>query len=161
MNLRVIRGCLFCLLLGAVPAFGAADLKIVRVWPEWRDGKSFKRISEYFTGRENTGGQLVQRTDPGQRTGYYFLVRVENPAGPRSVQARLRLILPDTPAEQATTFTVALRPGANVLNLGLTAPVWSDPKHQPVAWLLQFVSPENDAVLASEKSYLWDKPAGK
>jgi hypothetical protein len=163
-----IRGCLLFLVLtlaaAALPSVASAkegDLRIVRVWPEWRDGKSFKRISEYFTGRENTGGQLIQRTDPARRTGYYFLVRLENPAGPRSVQARLRLILPDSPAEQTTAFTVALRPGANVLNLGLTTAAWGDPKHQPVAWLLQVVSPDDGTVLATEKSYLWDKPAGK
>lgn len=163
-----IRGCLLFLVLtlaaAALPSVALAkegDLRIVRVWPEWRDGKSFKRISEYFTGRENTGGQLIQRTDPARRTGYYFLVRLENPAGPRPVQCQLHLIPQDSPFQRTTVFSVRLQPGANVLNLGLTTSEWSDPQAQPVAWQLQIIATDDGTVLATEKSYLWDKPAGK
>lgn len=161
MNIRALRGCLLCLFLGAIPTFAAPELKLVRVWPEWRDAKSFKRISEYFTGRENTGGQTILRSQPAQRTGYYFLVRVENPGAARAVQAQLHLIPPGSPAQKTTVFPVTLRPGTNVLNLGLTSPEWLDPKTQPVAWQLQIIAADDGAVLASEKSYLWDKPAGK
>jgi hypothetical protein len=157
---HLIRGCLFCLLLGAGSAFAAADVKLVRVWPEWRDGKSFKRISEYFTGRENTGGQQNIRTDPARRTGYYFLVRLESP-GAQRVQARLHLITLGSPEPRMTNFTADLRPGANVLNLGLTSPEWNDAKAIPVAWRLEVVSADDGAVLATEKSYLWDNPVAK
>ena len=161
MNIRALRGFLLCLFLGALPVFAAPELTLVRVWPEWRDGKSFKRISEYFTGRENTGGQLIVRTDPARRTGYYFLVRLDNPGGARAVQCQLHLIPQGSPVQRTTVFSAKLQPGANVLNLGLTTPEWSDPKTQPVAWQLQVVSEADGAILASEKSYLWDKPAGK
>jgi hypothetical protein len=155
----ITRGSILFLFLAL--AASAADLRLVRVWPEWRDGKSFKRISEYFTGRENTGGRIILRTDSAQRTGYYFLVRVENPGAIRTVQAQLHLIPPGSPTQQTTVFPVTLHPGANVLNLGLTTPEWRDAKTQPVAWQLQFIATNSGAVLATEKSYLWDKPAGK
>ncbi|MBN8527563.1 MAG: hypothetical protein J0M02_19695 [Planctomycetes bacterium] len=74
----------FCLTL--TPLVVAQDLSIVRTFTGWRDGASFKRISEYFDGKENTGRETVLRTHPEQRTGYYFLVRVANPGAPLPVR---------------------------------------------------------------------------
>ena len=157
MNIRAIRGSL--LFLALTVAATASDLRLVRVWPEWRDAKSFKRISEYFTGRENTGGQLILRTQPAQRAGYYFLVRVDNPGTARRVRFQLQLIREGTPAPTSTDFPADLPAGASVFQLGLTGADWPDAKSQPVAWQLRVLSAE-DHELAREKSYLWDKPAG-
>ena len=40
------------------------EVELVRVWPQWRDEGSFKRISEYFTHRENPGKILLRRSKP-------------------------------------------------------------------------------------------------
>lgn len=148
------------LLLSALPA-SAGDLTIVRTFTGWRDGVSFKRISEYFDGRENTGGQTIVRTDPAQRTGYYFLLRVANPGAPLKVQFQLHLIEPGAPAQRTTTFPAEIGSGSGVFQLGLTGPEWQDAKAQPVAWRLLVIAADDGRVLASEKSYLWEKPAGK
>jgi len=44
-----------------------------------------------------------------------------------------------------------------VLNLGLTGTDWPDAKTNPVAWKLDVLAADG-RVLASEKSYLWEKP---
>ncbi len=137
-----------------------ADLTVVRVFTGWRDAASFKRISEYFTGRENTGGEAIIRTHPDQRAGYYFLVRVKNPGTPLAVKFSLQLILPSNPKVQTFTFPADFQRGDTVLNLGLTGEDWPNPKANPVAWKLDIVGPDGH-VLASEKSYLWEKPADK
>jgi hypothetical protein len=155
----VLRRLLLLLLLSATTAL-AQDPTIVRVFTSWRDAASFKRISEYFTGRENTGGETVLRTNPGQRAGFYFQVRVANPGAARPVRFQLLLIEPGSPTPHATSFPADLPSGSTVFQLGLTDPVWQNAKAQPVAWQVQILA-EDGHVLAFEKSYLWEKPAAK
>jgi len=156
---RVIRGCLFLLALAAGVA-SASDVTIARVFTGWRDAASFKRISEYFDGKEHTGGQLVMRTHPEQRAGYYFLVRLTNPGAPLPVKVNLQVISTTDAKPRTHTFSAELKTGKPVLNLGLTGADWSDAKLDPVAWRLDVVDADG-RVLVTAKSYLWEKPAGK
>ena len=146
----------FCLTL--TPLVVAQDLSIVRTFTGWRDGASFKRISEYFDGKENTGRETVLRTHPEQRTGYYFLVRVANSGAPLPVRFQLQLFEPGAAAARTVAFPAKLKSGSEVFQLGLTGPAWQDAKSQPVAWQLQILA-DDGRVLATEKSYLWEKPA--
>lgn len=136
------------------------EVTVTRTYSGWRDAASFKRISEYFDGRENTGNQTVLRTHPEQRTGYYFLLRLANPGVPVKVQFQLQLIEQGSPASRTTAFPAELKSGSGIFQLGLTGPEWQDAKSQPVAWHLQILGADG-RVLASEKSYLWEKPPAK
>lgn len=147
--------------LPSVASAKEGDPAIVRTITGWRDGASFKRISEYFDGRENTGGATIVRTHPEQRTGYYFLLRVANPGAPLKVQFQLQLIGQGAPAPRTTSFPAEVGSGSGVFHLGLTGPEWQDPKSQPIAWQLLVIATDDGRVLASEKSYLWEKPETK
>ena len=136
-----------------------ADLTITRTFTGWRDAASFKRISEYFSGQENLGVQTMLRTHPEQRTGYYFLVRLANPGAAQKVRFQLQLFEQGASASRTVDFPAELKSGSGVFQLGLTGPEWQDAKSQPVAWHLQILA-DDGRVLASEKSYLWEKPAG-
>lgn len=138
---------------------GAAEIEFVRVWPGWRDAESFERISEYFDGRENTGGEVVLQTHADQRAGFYFLVRVTN-AGSAKPDAHfvLQVILPSNPEPRSLTFPADVPARSKVFELGLTGPDWPSPDVHPVAWKLELRSAE-DQVLASAQSFLWEKPA--
>ncbi len=147
----------------ALPAAALAkegEVTIVRAFTGWRPAASFKHISEYFDGQENTHGEVMLRTHPDQRAGYYFLLRIANSGTPVAVKLTVQLIMPA--GHQSTTFTFAteLKSGVQVLNLGLTGEDWSDAKANPVAWKLDVATPDG-RVLATEKSYLWEKPATK
>lgn len=140
---------------------GTSDgLLIVRTFTGWRDAASFKRISEYFDGKENTGRETVLRTHPEQRTGYYFLVRLANPGATQQVRFQLQLSGQGASAPHTVDFPAEVKSGSGVFQLGLTGPEWQDAKSQPVAWHLRVLA-EDGRALASEKSYLWEKPAGK
>ena len=136
----------------------AAEPTIVRVFTGWRDAASFKRISEYFDGRENTGGETVLRTRPDQRGGYYFLVRAANPGAPLAVKVNVQLVMPSAAKPKEFTFPADLKSGSTVLNLGFTGTDWPDARTNPMAWKLELLSADG-RVLAVEKSYLWEKPA--
>lgn len=149
---------LFSLLLVATVSVSAAELTIVRVFTGWRDAASFKHISEYFNGKENTHGEAMLRTQPDQRAGYYFLVRTANPGTPMAAKIKVQIVMPAGVKAREFTFAADLKAGDTVLNLGLTGSDWPDAKTNPVAWKLELWSADG-RVLATEKSYLWEKPA--
>lgn len=156
------RSALLCLLLPVLSVAASAQqpLTIKRVYTGWREAASFKRISEYFNGQENTHGEAMLRTQPGERGGFYFLVRVENPGPARSIKALLHVITSVTSKPVEYRFAPELKPGDTIFHLGLTGTDWPDPKAHPVAWKLELADSDGQ-LLASETSYLWEKPAAK
>ena len=152
---------LLCL-LAALPVLALAQagpLAIKHVYTGWRDAASFKRISEYFNGQENTHGEAMLRTHPDQRGGFYFLVRVSNPGPARSINATLHIITAANARPADYHFSTELKAGGEtVFNLGLTGADWTDPKGNPVAWKLELTDGAGQP-LAAETSYLWEKPA--
>lgn len=151
---------LLALLLTLVCAVSVsgAEVRIVRVFTGWRDAGSFKRISEYFTGQENTGRQIVLRTQPGERGGYYFLVRTENKHATTRANFRLHVVLPGTHQPRVFNFSADIPRGQQVFNIGVTGADWPDADTDAVAWKLNVLD-SSGAVLATEKSYLWEMPA--
>ena len=135
------------------------ELAVVRVFTGWHDAASFKHISEYFDGRENTHGEVMLRTHPDQRAGYYFLVRIVNHGTPAALKINVQMITPTDTKTRIHTFATDLQPGETVLNLGFTGTDWPDARANPVAWKLDIVAADG-RVLATGKSYLWEKPAG-
>ena len=146
------------LLLGSLAGAHAAGVEFVRVWPEWREAASFERISEYFDGKENPGSQVLLRTHPDVRPGFYFLARVAN-TGTAEGPAKLVLsvIKPDSPRAKVYTFPIELPAGQTVFNVGLTGDDWAGPKVHPVAWKIEVVAADG-RVLGVAKSFLWEKP---
>ena len=141
----------------ALPA-AATPVSFVRVWPRWTDATPFSRISEYFTGRENLSGRIVQRTHPEVRPGFYFLVRVKNP-GPLIPATKfvLQILEPGSPLPRTYAFTVDMPAGGKVCDLGLTGSDWPDKAAHPIAWKLDLLD-SNGNTLAEAKSFLWSKP---
>lgn len=151
---------LFAVILPVIPAGYAADADFVRVWPQWRDAVAFERIGEYFGEPENTGRQVVLRTKPDVRDGYYFLVRVKHARALPNAKFALHVIAPARPEIQTFEFPARISAtGETVFQLGLTGSDWAGGKSaQPVAWKLELRDTDG-AVLAERKSFLWEKPA--
>lgn len=154
---RILAGLLF---LGALAALRAADGEFVRVWPGWRSAESFDRIGEFFGGETAGQAQIALRTQPSQREGFYFLVRLKTAAAPAGGKFLVHVIRPDSPEVRDHTLPVATgAAGENVFQLGLTGADWpGGAKANPVAWKLEFVAADG-RVLATLKSFLWEKPA--
>lgn len=159
-RIAFLRSLLLVLTFGlgaAQTAESAAGVSIERVFTGWREAASFKRISEYFTGRENTAGQIVLRTDPAQRSGYYFLIRTRQDAA-SAAKVRLTYFLPGQTDPKVLTFPVQLPDRTSAINVGLTGDSWPDPEASAVAWKIDILSADESRVLATERSYLWDQP---
>lgn len=161
--MRILALLLALVLAGTVVARSAdtaSDVRVVRVFTGWREASSFKRISEYFTGRENTGGEVILRTQPAARGGYYFLVRTDNDGPARNVRFRLEVVTEDATQPRRFEFAAALPAGNQVYQLGLTGADWGASTLTPMAWKLEIADAAGQ-VLATEKSYLWEKPVQK
>ncbi|HVU26007.1 MAG TPA: hypothetical protein VHE13_17885 [Opitutus sp.] len=150
-----------CFVSFVVSLARAADVHFVRVWPGWRDAASFDRISEYFTEQEDTGSRVVQRTHPSVRDGFYFLVRVANSdAALAGAKFSLQLVAPTSPQTKTYTFPADVPAHSTVFMLGLTGPDWPNRKAHPVAWKLDLLAADG-RVVATEHSFLWEKPPGQ
>ena len=148
--------------LFSVGTSARAATEFVRVWPAYRDAASFERIGEFFGKPENIGREIVLRSQPAMRDGYYFLVRVKTTDAPASTNAarfELHVIRPDQPEAKTYTFPATLAQKETVFQLGLTGADWPGGKEaNPVAWKLALVTADN-RVLAEHKSFLWEKPS--
>jgi hypothetical protein len=158
--MRVVLTVLFA--LAAASFLSAADLTIVRVWPGYRAVESFERISEYFGKDEDPGAQLIVRSHPADRAGYYFLLRVKNDgAAIGNARIELHIITPFSPDPKTHTFDCTLPAGSHALNLGLTGADWpGKPKDEVVAWQLRLLSSDGTE-LANAQSHLWAMPEKK
>ena len=141
----------------AVPAFSsAAEVNLVRVWPEYRTGSSFVRIAEYFGGKESAP-ELVVRTRPESRDGYYFLARFKSSkALPGSIIA-LEYFLPGEDQARVQFFPVDVPRGSRAVLAGLTGQDWPGVEVEPTAWRLRLLGPAGTEV-ARQQSFLWSLP---
>jgi hypothetical protein len=149
---------LLALLGSALPA-GAAPLDVVRIWPAFRTTESFDRIGTYFNGDESSADGIIRRSQPTAREGYYFLVRLKNPAAAvPGATFELQVITPASPEPRIFAFKADVPAGTQAFNLGLTGADWPGAKTRAVAWLLTVRAP-GGAELARQQSFLWAAPA--
>lgn len=145
-------------LLGAATS-PAADLSFQRVWPVWRTADSFQSFYEYHTGRELVGRWVVMRSQPDERTGVYFLVRVKNTGAPeRGANLVVRVISPDAPQTRVYNFPTTIKAGSWLYEIGLTGKDWMFGRVHPVAWDVELQSADG-TVVARKASFLWEKPS--
>lgn len=151
-----ILASLLALTLGSTAAL-AAEVKIVRLLPEYQTAAAFTRVSEYFTGKENTRGATILRTQPTSRDGFYFTVRTQSETAFDLAWIELQIITPASPEARTESFAISLPRGSHLIRFGVTGTDWPGPKALPVAWKLRVLGPDG-AELATEQSYLWSKP---
>ena len=78
--MRIFFLALICLLSVACSTTKESSetaVKIVEVHPRYIEAETFKRISEYMTGKENPGKRVIIRTNPRQCDGYYFALVID------------------------------------------------------------------------------------
>jgi hypothetical protein len=137
------------------------NVSIDSVAQRYIDAGRFKRISEYFDDQENKGGHVVERTQPNDRTGYYFIVDLDwhpgviMPAGTKVVLDYIRGDNP-TPRQAVFTFPKAASTWSEIF-VGLTGSDWPSATMELVAYKLT-IETADGTVLAQHKSFLWDLP---
>ncbi len=147
------------LALLAAPASGAT--RISRLWTGYKETADFVRLREILTGEEHTGDALVLRTQPAERDGFYFTLRLDGRDGAPVSDGRivLHLVAPDAAQPRTFTFPFASDGRRRLrLELGLTGPDWTHGRTLPLAWRLE-VFGQGGEPLDSRESFLWSAPA--
>jgi hypothetical protein len=135
----------------------------------WQPERDFKRISEYFTGREDTGGDAIVRSDAANRSGMYF--RIGFPLGktfPAGSVLLVEYIRGDSPGTHTHSFELPplTRWPFAELCIGLTGKDWpgkpdklneQDENLRLVAWRLT-LKDAGGTVLFRRHSFLWELP---
>jgi hypothetical protein len=134
-----------------------AGLHFERVWLTWHDADSFQSFYEYRTGDELVGKWTILRSEPYDRTGLYFEIRVINPAPARDCKIVVRVISPDSIDPRVFTFPVQVHAGSRLFVVGITGTDWPLIRLVPVAWDVELQAPDG-SVLAKKSSFLWEKP---
>jgi hypothetical protein len=151
------------LLMALLPAalVSAPNVEVVRVFTGWHSAGSFHRVSEYLGGKENTGGIIVLTTQKSDRSGYYWLVRLDNKSSQLAGgRFELQVISPSAPEAKTYSFAADIPSGGAVFQLGLTGPDWPGPKSRPAAWRLCLLAADGSTVFTRE-SFLWEPPPKK
>ncbi|MDR2983115.1 MAG: hypothetical protein LBV12_12840 [Puniceicoccales bacterium] len=134
--------------------------KVSYVYTRWQEANDFKRISEYFTGQENKGGDIILRSDVAVRQGLYF--RIGMPLGtkfPEHSKAVLEYIRGDDSQIHTQQFDLPEMPGGPFaeIRLGLTGKEWASKRLAMVAWRLT-LRDDTGKLIAQTQSYLWGMP---
>jgi len=151
-----IPALLLTLALASTSAL-AGGVEVVRLMPEYMPASAFDRVSEYFTGKENTRGYTVLRTQPASRDGFYFNLRTKSDKAIELAWIELQIITPASPEPRTESFAISIPKGSHLTRFGLTGKDWPGAKARPVAWKLRLLGVDG-AELASEQSFLWSKP---
>jgi len=157
--MRFFTATLALLALAALPC-RADGVSFARVWPQWHESEWFQSYHEYRTSHELTGGWIVVRSQPKERSGLYFLTRVENKAGAlQAASFTIRVIRPDSTDTKVYTFAADIPAGSHLFEIGLTGTDWVWPRTMPVAWEVELHAADG-SLLAQKASFLWEKPEG-
>ncbi len=120
---------------------------------------AFKRIPEYFTGREFTGRNIYCRSNLRDRSGYYFVLKVINPSSEINADCYwvVDWVPPLDPNPKTKKIPLAEEDirGREVF-IGLTGEDWKGPLLKPLAWRISLVSKKGVA-LCQQQSFLWSK----
>jgi len=118
----------------------------------------FVRVSEYFTGKENTSGRVIVRSNETERDGLYLLLALDFPdkdSQPKPYKLVLQIL--DSESLDPVTYSFLLPDHAitqGELWLGLTGEDWPTPKKKIMAWHLA-VQAKDDSILTNNQSFLW------
>ena len=157
-RLRVNHTSLIALLLASATVARAAE--IVDLYPKYIEGKSFERISEYFSGVENTSNRVIARSRPQERSGLYFIITLDERADRRflGATAQVQLIVPNEVEIRFYSIDLPAKfPKSRELLVGITGADWPDGETVPLAWRIILFDAQNK-ILAQKESYLWNNP---
>jgi hypothetical protein len=145
----------------ALASSARAEVEFVRLWTGYKETSAFLRLREFITGKESFGNTIILRTDPDERTGLYYTVRLADrergslPPG----EVHLQVVPPDGVEPVDFRFPFAGTDDRQTrFEIGLTGNDWPHGRTLPLAWKLEFLDAQGKT-LASRQSFLWSDNA--
>lgn len=142
----------------STPKESLQSVTIEAIKPRYIEAQQFKRIGEYWSGSEVTGGRLILRSTPEARDGYYFVLVLDKKIRrlPRGTTITAEVDTPASAEMQTDTFILPSdRPKTREIFVGLTGADWPVRDAVPGAWRFTIKTPNGD-LLGQKQSYLWE-----
>ncbi len=149
---------LFFVGCASAPKEPIRSVTIKEIKPRYIDEQQFIRISEYWTGAENTGDRVILRSDARERSGYYFTLILDEKVRklPKGTVILGEFYTAKSPDRQTHEFVLpAKRPKTKEIFVGLTGEDWPEEDAVPGAWRFTIKTP-NGEVMAEAQSFLWE-----
>ena len=135
-----------------------AEVKIHSVTERYWDQVEFKRVIEYFTGKEFSGRQLILRSNPAKRSGMYFELSFSEKPNALTKDSVIVLQMYRSGALDPKIYEFKipedLHEKRNIL-LGVTGDDWPSRETKLIAWRME-VRTVDQKLLAQKQSFLWD-----
>ncbi|MDQ8193621.1 hypothetical protein QEH59_04250 [Coraliomargarita sp. SDUM461004] len=141
----------------STPKQAVSSVQIEEIKPRYIETEQFKRISEYLTGRENLGDRIVFRTNPKERSGFYFALILDTNVRklPKGTVVVGEFYTKKSIDKQIHEFTLANKPvSTKEIFVGLTGEDWPEDSGAPSAWKFT-LKDANGNILGNSQSYLW------
>ncbi len=123
------------------------------------ESRKFTRISEFFTGKENMGRRIILRSNPQERGGLYFIVKMDTKMSdlPDGIQVGVDFFDAGSAIQKHYKFQLpAERKPSSRLFIGITGDGRLE-QEVPVAWRV-YLEAATGELVAELKSYLWEMP---
>ena len=134
----------------------AAQAELTVISTQHRDVDSFKRFSEYLTGKPSDGRYAVYRSDEDSRDGFYvsLLVRDKDTL-PAVSSLKVQFVRAGTQEVDSFESPAGTLKKKRIL-VGFTGNEWQDPSAHPVAWKIDLLDSSGQP-LESAQSFLWSE----
>lgn len=140
-----------------LPIKGENKVSIESLAERYFEHRDFKRLLEYFTGREYLGNQLILRSDPSVRAGMYFILNLDVSLNELPKETRFILNIHCTDSLEMKIFEFVIPSEVNnkkEVLLGITGDDWASKETKIVAWRIEIRSDERQ-LLSERQSFLW------
>lgn len=136
-----------------------ADAWIDKVQVRYKPEETFKRISEYFTGKENQGNRLIVRIPNDERAGLYWIIQLDQSVKnlPEGAQLRIDFFRQGSATVESRTYPLSNKRDVKTIFAGITGNDWKAEDPKPTAWRLEVLDKDGQA-LDTKQSYLWRYP---
>lgn len=116
------------------------------------------RASDVLGAKEDHGADVVFRTDPAVRGGYYYYIKLAD-APPADARLVLQVVRTENTVAERYEFPARFRPGFpfGEVVIGLTGKQAGEANWRPLAWRVSVVDAKGK-VLAAKHSFLWGTP---
>lgn len=148
----------FILGLLSLSAVATKAAEIELAFTDYMKTGQFQRITEYFTGHERAGSRTLLRSNPEERSGLYFIIRLNESLESSAInEVEVEWIRSESGESKVHTFPIESRAGkGRWIYCGLTGDDWPDEKQVPLAWSIRLKQDQRE--LAQHRSFLYVLP---
>lgn len=125
----------------------------------YEKAETFKRISEYLTGKEYQGNRVIVRFPETERAGMYWVCQLKQSTAllPPKTRLKVSYFKKGSGEMKWQSFELSNKRNVPTVFAGITGDGWKESEAMPSAWRVDLIDQEGN-ILDSQQSFLWELP---